>query len=127
MNKFFTRFVDAKGFVFLYLIILMEKFMYKKILLSLALVMSLSANFDDKNGEEFETNFGTVCRSSTKLYVNVNDAGEIKKLKANKGRQLVFKGGQSVGEFTFSDRLVLTHDMTREEFVQALGNYLVDG
>ncbi len=104
----------------------MEKFMYKKFLLSLAFVVSLSANFDDKNGEEFETNFGTVYRSSTKLYVNVNDAGEIKKMSAKKGGLIVFKGGQSLGEFTFPDRLILTHNMTREKFVQALSNYLIE-
>lgn len=98
--------------------------MQKKILLSLALIMSLSADFYDRDGEEFETIFGTVMRSATKLFANVNEGGEIKVLQKNKAGVLSFKAGENLGGFTFRDRLLLTQKMTREQFVQVLAAYM---
>ena len=45
----------------------------QKILLGLILIAALSANFNDRKGEEFETTFGTVYRSNTKLIVRELD------------------------------------------------------
>ena len=87
----------------------------------MALIMSLSAGFDDKRGEDFETTFGTVHRAKNKLVVaEIN--GDVHEVK--KGGQLMFPAGSSLGEITLKKRLLISQSMTREKLVQVLAAYM---
>ena len=95
----------------------------QKFSLSLVLITALVANFNDRKGEEFETSFGTVCRSNTKLIVKEFDGDEMKIHVANKKGVLVFEPGSTVGGIVFDEGLCLAHSMTRKQLINALLAY----
>ncbi len=95
----------------------------QKILLGLILIAALSANFNDRKGEEFETTFGTVYRSNTKLIVRELDGDEMKIYAANKKGVLAFEAGSTVGGIVFDEGLCLARSMTRKQLVTALLAY----
>jgi hypothetical protein len=93
----------------------------QKFMLSFILIATLSANFNDRKGEAFETSIGIVHRAKNELVLTTND-GEIHTVK--KGGQLYFRAGSSLGSFTLKDRFLISHTMSREELVQALASYM---
>ena len=95
----------------------------QKLLLSLVLINALVANFNDRNGEEFETIFGTVYRSNTKLMVKELDGDEMKIHVANKKGVLIFEAGSAVGGVVFDEGLGLSRSMSRKQLVNALLAY----
>lgn len=93
----------------------------QKFLFSLALVASLSANYDDRKGEDFETSFGTVQRASNRLSLTEKDGT---KHVVRQAGQLMFKAESTIGGVTLRKKLLLSHAMTRQEMVQALAAYM---
>ena len=92
-------------------------------MLSLVLITALVANFNDRNGEEFETIFGTVYRSNTKLMVKELDGDEMKIHVAHKKGVLIFEAGSAVGGVVFDEGLGLSRSMSRKQLVNALLAY----
>ncbi|MCE2715923.1 MAG: hypothetical protein LW696_01405 [Alphaproteobacteria bacterium] len=92
-----------------------------KFLLGLALVVSLAAEYNDRNGEDFETCFGTIHRATHKLVLTTT-TGEVHAVK--RGQQLFFPAGTTLGEITLPNKICLSQAMTRKDMVKALAAFM---
>lgn len=92
----------------------------KKYLLSLLLITSVFADFDDRKGEDFVTELGTVHRSRTKLKLIETD-GTVHEM--DRSSKLSFKKDHTFSGCTVKKRLELTHAMSRAELLAALMDY----
>jgi hypothetical protein len=93
---------------------------FLSLVLNLILSTSLIAHFDDRNGEDFVTDLGTVHRSRTIFQLTETD-GTVHEM--NKGA-LMFKKGATFSGSVVQKKLELRHAFSRAELIAALADYM---